>query len=463
MKEMKTIINSALILILTAITVRNTYTDELRFDYDYCVFRYDNQKLFLELYYSFNQQQLTFIKTESGYEADGEIDINVYNQNAGKSVIQKRYKVPVMVNDTLGYNKTSNLTGQVNFLLDSGNYVFKIKACDFNNQSDSAVFEDNLDINSFPVSSVSLSSIQVSSNIKKSADKNNVFYKNTLEIIPNPDRLFGNNFSTLYYYYEIYNLKKENISDEYYIVGEITDLNNNKLKSEVKKYQLKSESKVEFGSFDISDLPTNSYNLVINVIDDKNKTLAQNSKKFFVYNSDTSKINYEKYMGNYLLSEYANYTEEQLDNEFSKAKYIASEAEKSQYEKLRDVDAKRKFIYDFWKRRDIIPGTPKNEFKMEYFERIAYANAHFRYNFKEGWLTDRGRVYVTYGVPDDVERHPFEAEQRAYEIWKYDSIEGGVEFVFVDMSNAMNDYGLVHSTARNELRDDNWKSRLRIK
>ena len=290
-----------------------------------------------------------------------------------------------------------------------------------------------------------------------------MFYKNTLEITPNPDRLFGNNFSTIYYYFEIYNLKKENISSDYYVVSEITDLNNVKLKSQTKKYTLKSESKVEFGSFDISDLPTNSYNLVINIIDDKNKNLARNSKKFFVYNSDTSNIDYEKYAGNYLLSGYANYTEKQLDNEFSKAKYIAADIEKEQYDNLGDVDAKRKFMYDFWKSRDMTPGTPRNEFKMEYFERVAYANAHFKYNFKEGWQTDRGRVYVTYGKPDDVERHPFEADQRAYEIWKYDNLEGGVEFVFVDLSNAMNDYGLVHSTARNELRDDNWKNRLRIK
>lgn len=460
---MKTITKSALILLLTAITIRNTFTEGFRFDYDYCVFKYDNQKLFLEFYYSFNQQQLIFIKTGNGYEADGELDMEVYDQNANKTVIQKRYKVPVTISDTAGYNKNTNLTGQVNFLLDSGIYIFKIKASDFNNLSDSAVFEDNLDLKCFPTSSVALSSVQVSSDIKRSTDKNSVFYKNTLEIVPNPVRLFGNNVSTLYYYFEVYNLNKKNITDEYYIVSKITDLNNNKLKSEVKKYKLKSESKVEFGSFDISDMPTNSYNLVINVVDDKNKILAQNSKKFFVYNSDTSNINYEKYTGNYLLSEYTNYTEEQLDNEFRKAKYIATETEKNQYEELHNVDAKRKFMYDFWKSRDTNPATPKNEFKMEYFERIEYANAHFRYNFKDGWQTDRGRIYVTYGKPDDVERYPFEADQRAYEIWKYDSIEGGVEFVFVDMSNAMNDYGLVHSTARNELRDDNWRSRLRIK
>ena len=460
---MKTITKTALFLILNALIIQSLYCGEFRFDYDYCVFKYDNQKLFLEFYYSFNQQQLTFIKSDNGFEADGELNLEVFDKDESKVVIQKRYKVPVNVRDTAGYNKSANLTGQVNFLLDSGNYLFKIKATDFNNPIDSAVFEDNLDLNRFPQTSVSLSCIQVSTDIKKSTDKNSVFYKNTLEIVPNPDCLFGNNLSTLYYYFEIYNLKKDFITDDYYIVSDITDLNSNKLKSEVKKFLLKNESKVEFGSFDISDLPTNAYILDISVIDDKNNTVAKNSKKFFVYNSDTSVINYEKYTGNYRLSEYANYTDDQLENEFSKAKYIATETEKQQFENLKDIDAKRKFMYDFWKSRDFTPNTPKNEFKMEYFERIAYANANFRYNFKEGWKTDRGRIYVTYGKPDDVERHPFEAEQRAYEIWKYDSVEGGVEFVFVDLSNAMNDYGLVHSTARNELRNDDWKSRLRIK
>lgn len=460
---MKTIIKSALILILNAFIIRNIYCDEFRFDYDYCAFRYDNQKLYLEFYYSFDQQQLIFKKSDNGYEADGELDLEVFDKDKNKAVIKKRYKVPVNVQDTLGYNKAAKLTGQVNFLLDSGNYVFKIKAADFNNPVDSAVFEDNLDLNRFPQSSVSMSCIQVSTNIKKSADKNSVFYKNTLEIVPNPDRLFGNNLSTLYYYFEIYNLKKDYITNDYYIVSDITDLSSNKLKTEVKKFQLKNESKVEYGSFDISDLPTNSYILDISVIDDKNKTLANNSKKIFIYNSDTSSVNYEKYAGNYLYSEYANYSDEQLENEFSKAIYIATEAEKEQFKNLKNADAKRKFMYDFWKSRDPIPNTPKNEFKLEYLSRIAYANANFKYNFKEGWQTDRGRIYVTYGKPDDIERHPFEAEQRAYEIWQYYSLEGGVEFVFVDMSNAMNDYGLVHSTARNELRDDNWKSRLRIK
>jgi GWxTD domain-containing protein len=460
---MKTIIKTALLLISAALMFQNAFSDEFRFDYDYCVFRSDNQKLFLEFYYAFSQQKLLFVKTENGYEAAGELDLEVFDKNRSKTIIRKMFKVPVTVPDTIDYDRGSNLTGQVNFLLDSGEYVFRIKACDFNNPSDSSSFDDNLDLNRFPQGSVTLSCIELSTNIHGSEDKNSVFYKNTLEIVPNPNRLFGNNLSVLHYYFEIYNLKKENISEDYFIVSDITDLNNNKLKSQEKKYRLKNEAKVEYGSFDLSDLPTNSYNLVIRVVDDKNKEAAKNIKKFFVYNSDTSKISLDKYKDDYLLSEYANYSEDHLDGEFKQTLYISTDVEKEQYQDLKNIDAKRKFMYEFWKRRDITPLTPVNEFKSEYFERIKYANSHFKFDFTEGWRTDRGRVYVLYGKPDETDRYPFESDKRAYEIWKYNAVEGGVEFVFVDLGNATGNYGLVHSTARNELRNDNWETKLRIR
>ncbi len=459
---MKTLYKALLIIIL-ALTFINNASAEFNFKYDYCVFRNDDGKLFLELYYSFDQNQLVFIKTDGGYEAAGEISLDVYDKDDDKVIIQKIFKIPVSVVDTADYNKNNDLSGQVNFLLDSGNYVFKIMATDFNNPVDSTVFEDNLSLNRFPKSMVAISCIQVSSGIQKSTDKSSVFYKNTLEIIPNPNRLFGNNISNLYYYFELYNLTKEYISNEYFIVSEITDLNNNKFKSQEKKYSLKNESKVEYGIFDISDLASNSYNLVIRIVDNNNKDIAKNYKKFFVYNSDTTKINYDKFKDGYMLSEYENYTEEQLDEEFAYTIYIATESEKDRYNKMNDLDGKRKLLFDFWKTRDPNPLTPQNEYKTEYLERIKYANSNFKYDFTKGWKTDRGRVYVTYGKADDVERFPFEADKRAYEIWRYYSLEGGVVFVFVDMGNATGDYGLVHSTARNELRDDNWESRRRIK
>jgi hypothetical protein len=103
---------------------------------------------------------------------------------------------------------------------------------------------------------------------------------------------------------------------------------------------------------------------------------------------------------------------------------------------------------EFWQRRPL-------GLKQEYLKRVAYANSHFNILGRQGYLTDRGRVYVVYGTPDDYDRHPNEPEYRPYEIWTFNQIQGGVIFVFVQRSSG-GDYELVHSTHRNELRDENW-------
>ncbi len=96
---------------------------------------------------------------------------------------------------------------------------------------------------------------------------------------------------------------------------------------------------------------------------------------------------------------------------------------------------------DFWKRRDPTPGTPENELMQEYMERVKYANAHFSYGNIPGYKTDRGMIYIKYGPPDEIERHPFELDSPPYEIWKYYS--RNLIFIFVDKSG-VGDYELVY-------------------
>jgi hypothetical protein len=71
-------------------------------------------------------------------------------------------------------------------------------------------------------------------------------------------------------------------------------------------------------------------------------------------------------------------------------------------------------------------------------------------------VENRGRVLLLYGEPEEIERFPSSNEARAYLIWHFFEIEGGVEFVFVDLKNS-GDMELVHSTARNELQDPAWQ------
>ena len=77
---------------------------------------------------------------------------------------------------------------------------------------------------------------------------------------------------------------------------------------------------------------------------------------------------------------------------------------------------------------------------QEYYRRIQFANATFS-GFMNGWRSDRGMVYIILGPPNDIDRHPFEADSKPYEIWAYYTINR--EFIFVDQTG-FGDYRLVN-------------------
>src|SRR5215213_9847368 len=85
--------------------------------------------------------------------------------------------------------------------------------------------------------------------------------------------------------------------------------------------------------------------------------------------------------------------------------YIITEDERSAFKKLKTNEEREQFIEMFWRRRDPDPDTDENEYREEYYERIAYANEHFASGIP-GWKTDRGRIYIMFGKADEVESHP---------------------------------------------------------
>jgi GWxTD domain-containing protein len=85
---------------------------------------------------------------------------------------------------------------------------------------------------------------------------------------------------------------------------------------------------------------------------------------------------------------------------------------------------------EFWESKDPTPEDRVNEFLIEYFERVDYANKNFsRGSFFEGWRTDRGKVYIILGPPDYVVEESFDINQNPYQIWYY--YDKGYELFFV--------------------------------
>lgn len=127
--------------------------------------------------------------------------------------------------------------------------------------------------------------------------------------------------------------------------------------------------------------------------------------------------------------------------------YIITPEEKNAFKKLATDEEREQFIEQFWRRRDPDPDTDENEYREEYYERIAYANEHYTSGIP-GWKTDRGRIYITFGKPDEVESHPSGGnyERPSYEgggststypfeTWFYRYLAGvgsGIEIEFVD-------------------------------
>jgi len=131
--------------------------------------------------------------------------------------------------------------------------------------------------------------------------------------------------------------------------------------------------------------------------------------------------------------------------------YIITDEERKAFKRLSTDDERQQFIEQFWLRRDPTPDTEENEYKEEHYRRIAYANDHYASGIP-GWKTDRGRIYIIYGPPDEIESHPsggtyerpFEegggtTSTYPFEKWRYRYIEGigpnvNLEFVDTTMS-----------------------------
>ncbi len=133
-----------------------------------------------------------------------------------------------------------------------------------------------------------------------------------------------------------------------------------------------------------------------------------------------------------------------LDNDVA---YIITKEERRAFMSLQTDEERENFIENFWRRRDPDPDTEENEYREEYYERIAYANEKFTSGIP-GWKTDRGRIYIAWGKPDSVEAHPSGGsyERPSYEgggststypfeVWFYRHLDGvgdGIEIEFVD-------------------------------
>ena len=147
----------------------------------------------------------------------------------------------------------------------------------------------------------------------------------------------------------------------------------------------------------------------------------------------------------------ARFREESLERELEGAfkrwidedvTYIIMDEERQAFRRLSNDEEREQFIEQFWLRRSPDPESLANDYREEHYRRIAYANQHFASGIP-GWRTDRGRLYIMYGPPDEIEAHPSggfyqrpieegggTTSTYPFEQWRYRYIEGNLKVSF---------------------------------
>ena len=153
-------------------------------------------------------------------------------------------------------------------------------------------------------------------------------------------------------------------------------------------------------------------------------------------------------------------SEARLDSLYAPLELILDAATEAGVYRNLSVEGKRRYLREFWRRRDPTPGTAANEVMADFYRQVAYANSAFhqaRVAAMPGWRTDRGRIYLRHGRPDEMLQRPV-ASPRPYEVWRY-TRDRGYWYVFLDR-NGMGDYQLIATNDRREPGLQNWETTL---
>lgn len=311
-----------------------------------------------------------------------------------------------------------------------------------------------------------LGDIELASDVAPAGAVSSPFEKVGYVVTPNPSRVFGDLYTKLYYYTEVYVPEKlVDPSREVEIVSDILDGSGAVLFTTTRRQAIGQPVIPYIGSIPVDGLPSGSYRLIVRLKVDGE--LEGETEKRFFYDSGIQFS--EEPVNNDVLSEEALYasseinkmSEVELEEKLDQAKLVASATDVKIFESARTSDEKRANLYAFWRQRD--RQDPPLTAYARYYAKVAEVNAKYKYQKTPGWKTSRGRVTLMYGEPGSEELNPHGIQTRAYVEWLVPEYRGRLTsghqayFVFVDKQGGGN-YVLVHSNVEGEMSNPNWYS-----
>lgn len=342
------------------------------------------------------------------------------------------------------------------FIMKPGTYQLRVSLFQASPEPRETVV-DSIVVPCFDQPQLMLSDIQLGCDIKFEESPSR-FVKNGVWVLPNPTRFYGTQLPLFHYYLEVYNLHYDSTAaDSYAVTRRVIPTDTDApARPPVRKVRgTAGNSAVVTDGFPVSTLITGTYYLEITVEDLFTGDIAKSRKKFWIYRPGDFASGRSVWKDSELQQKIMETDADILDiidpdSALQYMKYLLTTAESRQVKRL-TREGKSAFVVTYWKKREVdVPGMTNR-----YFARVAESNRRYGFLNREGWKTDRGRVFILYGEPDLIERNYANPDQQDHEIWYYDRLEGGVLFVFYD-DTGFGDLDLVHSTKRGEIYNPNW-------
>jgi len=397
--------------------------NESYFLVDYTAFNDGDQtgKIKLELYYQIYNTILNFQEKNDIYEAEYELAIKIFDDHEMLVDSYKQDKTVKVPSEKKTESRLDYRINLVDFYLDPGKYKAKFILSD-PNSNDVVEREIKINLKKYDKKKPQLSDLQLIQAVTKTGEESSVFDKGNLTLIPSVSHTFGyDDKMRLLFYMEIY--QGSEIQEDVRVETVLRHDRKGMVYRDSLTTNFEGDIIKQFREISLEEFVPGKYELIVTLKGNRDKKFSIRYRDFELVWSQNSMLKYDF---------------KSIINQLS---IVADKKEIDELEKYETYEDRLRAFNAFWLARDPSPGTKENEQKTEFYRRVLVANRNFSNLYKTGWKTDRGRIYIMFGEPDQVDDYPVVANSRPYQEWHYYKGSRYRKFIFVDV-NEDGDYEL---------------------
>tara|TARA_Y100000385_G_scaffold290987_1_gene366497 strand:+ start:132 stop:1535 length:1404 start_codon:yes stop_codon:yes gene_type:complete len=422
-----------------------SFAQQIDARFDMALFQTDNTS-YLETYLSVNGKGVKYKTNENGnYQAQLSVSIEFIQDDKVIKVDKYNLSSPE-IKDTSSIDFL--FLDQQRYQLIDGNYTLKLNIKDVNSSNEEINHEQPIEIKTLKNG---FSDVQLVESYSKTIEKN-MLSKGGYDLVPFISNLYNTANKKISCYFEYYSESNEETLIQISVISQSTQKIVNNL---VKSKKSNSTFYPSLNSFSIEELPTGTYSLKIEAKNRNNEIIHSQERLFYKLNKDiTEEISIEETFITAINDK------DTLKQFIEYLKPLQSSLENIQAKNLdyENVTMLQNYFYRFWNKRD--PFNTEQSW-LNYYYLVKLVNKEFRNGIVDGYLSDRGRIYLSYGSPNSRSQEIMPKGFQPFEVWHYYNIgsERDVKFIFSN-DRMPNEYRLVYTNKFGEINDKDWLNRF---